>query len=575
MSTNLIEPTQSIAFSIHSNPGVYAILLGSGVSRGAGIPTGWDIVLDLIRRLSRLRNESCEPDPAIWYQKTFGEDPNYSQLLSRLAKTPSERQQILQSYFESNDDEREEELKEPTIAHHAIAELVSKGFVKVIVTTNFDRLLERALSEKGVEPTVLALPEQVKGAIPLVHTQCCVVKIHGDYRDIGILNTTDELEEYPEDFARLLDQILDEYGLIVCGWSADWDTALRNAFYRAPSRRFTTYWAAKGEPSDRAKQLIKHRKAETVTIEDADSFFEEIQTLVETLEEFATAHPLSTAAAVASFKRHLTREGPPVQLADLIGQTVEQVVTETSGTNFGLNEPHPSEGAIIARIRAYEASCSTLLAIAAVGGRWGEPAHIIPWQRALQRLSEYRHYGIATVIWLELLSYPATLMLYALALGAVEADRLKFIGELFSTRIPQQHEESRTAVEALPVQMGMSGIRGDGALFKALKESLAHSAVGVINGQVRFTQVLDRLQILMTLSHEFHSSDRFKYFNAPFDISSANLKLILADMEDSINDLQQDSPLVIATIFGRDPDECLERIERFRRHISEVGRFRN
>ena len=35
----MIEPIHSLAFSIQSNPGVYAVLIGSGVSRAAGIPT--------------------------------------------------------------------------------------------------------------------------------------------------------------------------------------------------------------------------------------------------------------------------------------------------------------------------------------------------------------------------------------------------------------------------------------------------------------------------------------------------------------------------------------------------------
>lgn len=41
-----------IAFSLHENPGIYALLIGSGVSRSAGIPTGWEITRDLIRRVA-------------------------------------------------------------------------------------------------------------------------------------------------------------------------------------------------------------------------------------------------------------------------------------------------------------------------------------------------------------------------------------------------------------------------------------------------------------------------------------------------------------------------------------------
>lgn len=41
------DPLLKLAFSLEASPGVYALLLGSGLSRDAGIPAGWDIVLDL------------------------------------------------------------------------------------------------------------------------------------------------------------------------------------------------------------------------------------------------------------------------------------------------------------------------------------------------------------------------------------------------------------------------------------------------------------------------------------------------------------------------------------------------
>ncbi|QDX90924.1 hypothetical protein EEL30_00100 (plasmid) [Brevibacillus laterosporus] len=48
----MIDSIISLSFSMYSNPGVYGVLLGSGVSRSAGIPTGWQIVLDLCRKLA-------------------------------------------------------------------------------------------------------------------------------------------------------------------------------------------------------------------------------------------------------------------------------------------------------------------------------------------------------------------------------------------------------------------------------------------------------------------------------------------------------------------------------------------
>ena len=48
----------NLALSIYSNPGVYALLLGSGISRSAAIPTGWEIVNDLIAKLKILSKDS-------------------------------------------------------------------------------------------------------------------------------------------------------------------------------------------------------------------------------------------------------------------------------------------------------------------------------------------------------------------------------------------------------------------------------------------------------------------------------------------------------------------------------------
>ena len=203
--------------------------------------------------------------------------PDYSRVLNGLAKKPAERQQLLCPYFEQNDQEREEGAKQPTAAHRAIAQLIAQGFVKVVITTNFDRLLEVALEDEGVNPTVLSSLDHVQNMSPLIHTKHCLFKVHGDYRDARIRNTSLELNEYPEEFDKLLDQVFKDFGLIVCGWSAEWDNALRKAILRNPTRQFTTYWAAHGKTSNKAQEIIDSRGAQKVDIDDADSFFQAVQ----------------------------------------------------------------------------------------------------------------------------------------------------------------------------------------------------------------------------------------------------------------------------------------------------------
>jgi hypothetical protein len=92
------DPLTQLAFSVYENKGVFAVLLGSGLSRPASIPTGWEITLDLIRRVAVAQGVKEQADWAAWYRQTAGQEPNYSTLLEELASSQEERRSILQVY---------------------------------------------------------------------------------------------------------------------------------------------------------------------------------------------------------------------------------------------------------------------------------------------------------------------------------------------------------------------------------------------------------------------------------------------------------------------------------------------
>lgn len=104
----------SLATSMHAQPGVYAVLLGSGVSTGAGIPTGWGVVRELVGRIAAA-SDSKDPDaakvawddPAAWWAEHGEGDLGYSTLLQQLAPLPAARQGLLSDFFEPSDEERD------------------------------------------------------------------------------------------------------------------------------------------------------------------------------------------------------------------------------------------------------------------------------------------------------------------------------------------------------------------------------------------------------------------------------------------------------------------------------------
>ena len=574
---SMIDPIQSLSFSIQSNPGVYALLLGSGVSRSAGIPTGWEIVTDLLGKLAAANGHSTETDLEEWYTEKYGEAPEYSKILDSLAKTQSERQQLLRPYFEPNEQEREEGLKQPTAAHRAIARLVAGGYVKVIITTNFDRLIEKALEGEGVMPTVLSSEEQVKGALPLIHTKCCVFKVHGDYLDPRILNSPTELATYPKEYDQLLDRIYDDFGLIVCGWSADWDEALRNAVTRAPSRRFTTYWSVRGEASDEAQRLIEHRQVQVVPIRDADAFFETIRQTVQSIDEYSKPHPLSTEAAVGSLKRYLSGPEHRIQLSDLIASVVEQVVMATSGEGFEVQGGEsPTIQSVTARIRKYDAACQTLIATASTAGFWAEDDNLIGWERALERLYMTNTESDNSV-WNTMKMYPGVLATYSIGLGAVESDRLDALSNILKKPIVDNSNVNSTSTVLFKLADGMAPFtalegfeNSQAAISDWLHVALRQPLKSLVADDVKYSYVFDKFEILVSLANK-HSRTNWWMPIGSFINRTDNSRIILTEIVESIRVHNDESPFVASGIFGENKDECMESIKRFNEYMNRVS----
>jgi hypothetical protein len=429
----MIDPTTALAFSMYENKGVFALLLGSGVSRAAQIPTGWEITLDLVRRIAGLTGITDQPNWAKWHHEQFGKEPSYSELLDQLSITPDERRSILHSYIEPTADDFAEGKKVPTKAHHAIARLVQAGFIRVIITTNFDRLLENALRDVGVEPMVIKSDDDLKGAVPLIHSRCFILKVHGDYLDTRIRNTERELSAYTPEVDVLLDRVFDEHGLIVCGWSADWDPALKAAITRAPNRRYPLFWATRGKASQLAQDLIALRGGKEIIIEGADPFFENLERLVRIQSDLQQPNPRSTELMVASAKKYLGKPEYRIQLGDLIQEETKHLITSTQSGPFA-SQGNLDKTWFINVISRYEGSSEPLARIFGVLGRWGLGAEFDDATEIIKRFAA-RGSGNGSVIILALETYPAVLLLYAYGIGLLKAKRFKELFRLFSAEV--------------------------------------------------------------------------------------------------------------------------------------------
>jgi len=136
----MVDPILSLAITIAEVNKAYAIFLGSGVSKTVGISTGSEVLWDSKKLLYKLVNEKEPKDKELkdWFEKSEYKDFTYSKILKAICSSQEERRKFLEKYFIGRD---------PTDTHRIIADMVKKGLIKIIITTNFDRLMEKALDD--------------------------------------------------------------------------------------------------------------------------------------------------------------------------------------------------------------------------------------------------------------------------------------------------------------------------------------------------------------------------------------------------------------------------------------------
>ncbi len=264
-----LDPIVSLAVAVAESPGAYAFLLGAGVSKDAGVPTGGDVLSIALNDLYRLVHpEDDQPDEATlatWAAGTGYANIPYSEMLELLGPDPEGRRAYLAKYFEG---------LEPGETHRLLARLAADGLVRVFVTTNFDRLLEQALREVGITPVVITAGDELSRASGREHARCYVLKVHGDYFQQTIRNTATELAKLDKKIEGELREVFDRFGVVALGYSGS-DEAVGRCLRRRNSR-YGAYWVSRSEPAEAAAALVEALHARVIRRDTATDFLTDL-----------------------------------------------------------------------------------------------------------------------------------------------------------------------------------------------------------------------------------------------------------------------------------------------------------
>jgi hypothetical protein len=422
-----LDPIVSLAVALAESPGSYAFLLGAGVSHDAGVPTGGQVFWLTVGALYRLENETAETpaddELSAWLVETGREDLNYSTLLELLAPTQEERRAYLAHFFEG---------REPGDTHRNLAALAASGTVRVFVTTNFDRLLEHALREVGIDPVVVTCDADLAAAPAREHARCFVLKIHGDYLQQTIRNTTAELATLEPRLTGELQAVLDRYGVVVLGYSGS-DAAVAQAL-RARQSRYGLYWVASAL-GDAAAPLVEHTGGRHITRSDAATFLADLERRLEVYE----AHPSGeTPALVNAEVINLLRRGDDVGLRELT-KKLRREIDEAGGIEILAHRNSTSRADLVqfasVTAPAIERYLAALLPL--IEHRSGFVDDEIA---AVATLGSRRHFDSGLTTWIEMPQWFAWLIANVAGGFAVTVDNLDVVRTLFTAAITGERQ---------------------------------------------------------------------------------------------------------------------------------------
>lgn len=255
----------------------FALMLGAGASLSSGVEPTKRIMQEIVERYAR-----------DYHDGTIEE--RFSDLWRR--STADDRKLFLEQYLKCK----------PSAGYDRLAEITRMGYFDVIVTFNFDRLLETAFDDAGFkqikdyrsvirgETEINAFAKLVRNDEPKVK----IVKFHGSLESADyFLFSEDEMANYPPEIANLLGEITHR-DIIICGYAFE-DLCVARAFDTSPGAGSIYYVNPSGAGSGQIRGiLIGRRSKEKVIAGDLgkfDDFFSMLQQELAGPRELVTPGP--------------------------------------------------------------------------------------------------------------------------------------------------------------------------------------------------------------------------------------------------------------------------------------------
>ncbi len=305
MSSYIIKPIIPLAVNLADGRRRFILFCGAGISKDAGVPSGQDILIDTLTKIyqqEQKKEKFSKEEVVKWYQKNKSlKDMSYSEMLDLVYPGMEQKRLYLNSFFEG---------KQPGETHETIAKMIGAGLIRLIITTNFDNLIEKALDMEGFSDrySVIATNDQAKNSDTWDKVEICrIYKIHGDKDQGPIRNSPVELEKLDEYIERDFQELINRHGVLVLGYSGE-DEGVIRCFERREHYRYPIYWQYRGDVNKRVKNLILNQDGVLMRYDRASELLNELLDRVEVVRRGSETD--TTETIKRSYEQLLIRNNP-------------------------------------------------------------------------------------------------------------------------------------------------------------------------------------------------------------------------------------------------------------------------
>jgi len=261
----------------------FCVFLGAGASYESGIPLAGAMMEDFRRRICQ---EECPlhiTDPAEqrawlleqpWYQQAEAGGTLYSALFERYEAKDRGRQIYVERMIRD---------RKPSFGYVVLANLIARNYVNTVLTTNFDDLVNEACATfTDTRPVTYAYGVMVTD-LRIGNPRPRILKLHGDYLYSRLKNSHGELAFQDPNMSRSVQLLLNEYGLIVVGYSGCDESVMR--LLRELASGNDLYWCGLPVATDEAlapsvRELLEATGGAYVEIDSFDKMMSDVRSIV-------------------------------------------------------------------------------------------------------------------------------------------------------------------------------------------------------------------------------------------------------------------------------------------------------